>query len=206
MSQISQHKNAVSGIILAAGMGSRMKTAKQLLSYSGKPLLQHVVDSARSSNLSKIITVLGYQAEKVKNQLDLKGVESLRNQFYDTGQGSSIRVGLTVVPDHHQAVLFLLGDQPLISSQIINSILDHFQTTQSPIVIPRFHGKRGNPVLIARPLFAELYKLSGDMGGRKLFENHAEDIGYLDLDDEGIITDIDTPSDYDRLVKGDNPQ
>jgi len=196
----SQQKKEISGIILAAGLGSRIKGTKQLLTFAEKPILQHVVDAARSSNLSKLIVVLGYKATEIRQTIDLSEAEIVVNQFYETGQGGSIRIGLSIVPEHHKAALFLLGDQPLISDRVINSILLCFETTKAPIVIPTFNGERGNPVLIAKPLFGRLFKLSGDSGGRELFDEYADVINYIEVDDEAILTDVDTQEDYNRLT------
>lgn len=201
MSQNSQQKKAIAGIILAAGTGSRMQTTKQLLPFAGLPLLQHVVDAARASQLGKIITVLGYRAAEIRSTVDLTGTELVVNRFYETGQGGSIRIGLSLVPDPYQAALFLLGDQPLISPALINIILLRFESSRAPIVIPRYQGKQGNPVLIARSLFGRLYQLSGDAGGRQLFSEYQQAIDYLETDDPAVLIDVDTQTDYTLLLK-----
>jgi molybdenum cofactor cytidylyltransferase len=203
MTQNSQQKKEISGIILAAGTGSRIKTVKQLLPYAGKPLLQHVINSARSSNLSKIITVLGYRAREIRSTVDFTGTEVVVNHYYKTGLGGSIRIGLSIVPEHHRAALFILGDQPLISADLLNSILLRFERSQAPIIVPRYQGKRGNPVLVAKPLFGRLYQLSGDTGGRQLFSEYDKQIDYLETDDPSILFDVDTQVDYNLLLNQD---
>ena len=201
MIQFSQQKKEITGIILAAGAGSRMKQTKQLLSYCGKPLLQHVIDAATGSLLSKVILVLGHEAETIKKRIELNDVETIQNQHYQSGQSSSLKVGLSAVSKTCEAVIFLLGDQPLISSDIIDLIIQRYIKTDSPLIVPKTNGIRGNPVLINRSLFKELEQLRGDTGGRELFKRHQEVIEYLDIEADAIVTDIDTPEDYQRLLK-----
>jgi molybdenum cofactor cytidylyltransferase len=195
-------KTGVTGIVLAAGLGSRMKTTKQLLLYKGKPLLHHVLSSARASCLGKIVMVLGYESRTIQENIDLTSVEVVYNKLYQTGQSSSIKAGLSAVPQQHQAALFLLGDQPLLHSRVIDQLIQRFQENKGGIVIPTSRGKRGNPVLIGRQFFSELEEISGDTGGRSLFQNHREKIDYLDVMDDAIHADIDTPEDYENLISG----
>ena len=201
MSQISQQKKETAGIILAAGIGNRMKQTKQLLSYLGKPLLQHVIDAAIRSSLSKVILVLGHESEKIMERIELNRAEIIQNPHYQSGQSSSLKIGLAAISETCDAVLFLLGDQPLISSDVIDRMIQQYNRTNSTLVIPRYEGKRGNPVLIDRSFFKELNQLSGDTGGRELFKRNQEVIEYLDIETDEILTDIDTPEDYQRLLK-----
>ncbi len=196
----SSRQTKITGLVLAAGSGSRMKRTKQLLDYRGKPMLLHVINAAKASGLSKTVVVLGHDRENICRAIDLSGTETVINRSYQTGQSSSIRAGLAAVPTHHDGILFILGDQPLLKAELINRILNHFGQHRSPIVIPRFEGRRGNPVLIARSLFNELNRLSGDLGGRALFEKYSSDIDYVDVEDRSIHVDIDTPEDYDNLI------
>ena len=199
--QNSQQKNEVSGVILAAGLGSRMGRTKQLMQVSDKPMVQMVLEAAQQSSLSKIILVLGYQSDAIRQSLDLRRVETLVNHHYELGLAHSIRIALPVIPDHHGAALFLLGDQPQITAEIIDLIVSKFRASSSRLVIPRYRNKRGNPVLIARSLFGELFKLSGDSGGRQLFEEHQEEIAWVDIGSDAILKDIDTLEDYKDLKR-----
>ncbi len=202
MSQFSQQKKEIVGIILAAGTGSRMKQTKQLLSYRGKPLLQHIIDAATGSMLAKVILVLGHEAEVIRKRIVLNDiVEVIQNPYYRSGQSGSLKVGLAAVSETCEAAMFLLGDQPLINSEVIDRIIQQYDKTGSTLVIPRYEGTRGNPVLIDQSLFKELEQLSGDTGGRELFRCHHEAIEYLDIQADAILTDIDTPEDYQRLLK-----
>ncbi|NOY12581.1 MAG: molybdenum cofactor cytidylyltransferase [Deltaproteobacteria bacterium] len=191
----------VAGIILAAGRSSRMGRPKQLLSLRGQTVIECVIDSALASSLDKLVVVLGHRAEEIRGLLTGRDVTVVRNTDYQRGQSSSLRVGLRAVREEVDAVLFLLGDQPLIIPETIDSILTAYINRPAPIVIPRFDGRRGNPVLFDRQTFARIDALSGDTGGRVLFQEYAGDIVEVPLHDPAVHFDIDTEQDYQMLKK-----
>ena len=71
--------------------------------------------------------------------------------------------------------------------------------SRAPIVIPSYQGNRGNPVLLDRSVFSEVMALEGDIGCRAIFGNHLEDILKVEVEDPGVLLDIDDQGDYDRL-------
>ncbi|MBU2513820.1 molybdenum cofactor cytidylyltransferase [bacterium] len=191
----------VSGIILAAGISSRMGRPKQLLKYKGKTLLQTVVDAATSSVLDETIVVLGHKRELILQTTDFSGVRVIVNKNHAEGQSSSIRAGLSGVSENQNAALFLLSDQPLVTPDLIRTILERYRKTRAGIIVPVENGRRGNPVLIDRKLFEDLKRIKGDTGGRSLFDHHKNDISFLEVPDKGIHIDIDTPDDYQQLLQ-----
>jgi len=98
------------------------------------------------------------------------------------------------------AAMFLLGDQPLVSKSIINTIIKAFKKSNSPVTIPYYNENRGNPVIIARSLFHELKLLSGDTGPRILFKKLQKSILKVQVSDNAILIDVDTKADYDKLI------
>lgn len=203
MTQASLHKK-VSGIILAAGTASRMGRTKQLLPYQGKPMLAHVLENVKQSRLHEVIVVLGHDADTIRQQVSLKGVIQADNPDHAKGQSTSVVKGISKVSTDSDGAMFLLADQPLITPEIINRILSGFETTDKPIVIPVYENIRGNPVIISRSLFPELTSLSGDTGARVLFEKFQSDILKINIQDSGILLDIDTQKDYESLLKKNN--
>ncbi len=194
----------VTGIVLAAGKGSRMGQTKQLLPFRGQTMLECVVDNALASRLDRIILVLGFQAEAVARLFEGRDVTVVINQLYESGQSSSLKAGLQEVTHEADAVLFLLGDQPLITPETINHILSGYERSQnSTVVLPLFEGRRGNPVLFSRETFSRLATLSGDCGARSLFAEYAGHILEVAVSDRFIITDIDTEEDFHRLLEHD---
>jgi molybdenum cofactor cytidylyltransferase len=190
----------VAGIVLAAGRGTRMGKSKQLLPFRGQTILECVVDSALASALHRVVVVLGHQAEAIEPLLKNRAVTIVVNQIFPAGQSTSLKAGLRALTNESEAALFLLGDQPLITPQTINQIIAAYQASRSPIVVPVYEGRRGNPALFSRETFPGIERLSGDRGARPLFEEYAGRLLSLPVADPDIIFDVDTEADYRRLL------
>jgi len=191
----------VSGVILAAGSATRMGKTKQLLPFGKTTLLGQVIQNAKESQLHEIIVVLGHDAKIICKTLDLSGTLVIQNTDYLKGQSSSLIKGLEKVSPSCDAAMFLLGDQPLIKAHLINRLIKAFKTISPPIVIPYCEGKRGNPVIIARPLFQRLASLSQDTGARVIFDEHKSTLLKLEVQDTAILMDVDTMEEYKTLLK-----
>jgi molybdenum cofactor cytidylyltransferase len=197
-------KKPVAGIILAAGCGSRMGTTKQLLPFENTTILGRVIATAKASMLDHIILVLGFEVGRIRRCLDLThpgmtGIHVIENPDWNKGQSFSVAAGLKALPEDFGGALFILGDQPLVMARTINSLVTAFQTTDHWILVPRFQGKRGNPVLVAKPLFSHLACPAGDAGARVLFKEFAHRMQRIAVADPGILKDVDTPEDYRKL-------
>lgn len=188
----------VSGVILAAGLGRRMGTVKQLLPFHGKPLLQHVIDAARASRLENLLLILGHAHDQVLPQLDTHGFEVIVNRDFAAGQSSSVRAGLEHRADA-DGIMYLLGDQPLLSADTINTLIDCFLGERPWAAVPVHRGQPGNPVIIGRPLMADLAALSGDIGARRLLQK-SQFVRRVEIDDPAILRDVDTMDDYLALL------
>ena len=190
----------VSAVILAAGTSSRMGQAKQLLALGESTVLAHTLAHVRAAALHEIILVLGASAESIRRRLpsphELKIVV---NPDYQQGIASSLRTGLTAVDPSSDAALIILGDQPFLRPQTLDRIVDEYRRSQAQIVIPMYQGQRGNPVLLDRSVFAEVMTLEGDVGSRAIFANHLDGIVNVEVEDKGILLDLDEPADYERL-------
>jgi molybdenum cofactor cytidylyltransferase len=189
-------------ILLAAGQSARMGQPKQLLDWHGRPLVRHMAEVALSSRLDGAVVVLGAYAPAVRAALDgLSGpLELVACADYAAGQAASLRCGLATLPSEAGAALVLLVDQPLVTPALIDQLCAAFVADPTALaVVPRYQGRRGNPVLLSAGLFAELRTLEGDHGARDLLQRHAARVRWLDLDDPAVVTDLDTPADYRRL-------
>lgn len=192
------------GVLLAAGMSSRMGRPKQLLEWRGRPLVRHTAEQALASRLSGLVVVTGADADAARTALvGLAGpVQTVENSDYAAGQAGSLRAGLAALPGATEAALVLLVDQPLVTPALINTVLAAYEADRSYLaVVPRYDGRRGNPVLLAAPLFAELAALAGDVGARPVLERHAERVRWLDVDDPAVVSDVDTPEAYEKMQK-----
>lgn len=199
----TQNPNAqVSAVILAAGTSTRMGQAKQLLPLGGTTVLARTIDNVRSAGLVEIVLVLGASAEAIRRQLPqslLEGLKVVVNQAYRQGMASSLREGLSALDPQTGGALIILGDQPFVRPQTLHQIMAGYHRSGAQIVIPLHQGNRGNPVLLSRSVFPEVMALEGDTGCRAIFPNHLDTILKVEIEDPGILLDIDNQDDYDRL-------
>lgn len=191
-------------IILAAGESRRMGVPKPLLAFDGKTFLEHIVSVLETTQVGRIKVVLGHEAERVLRQTHLDRADVVLNDGYQNGQLSSLIEGIRSLGDdlsQVDAILVCLVDHPLISAALVDAMIDHFYRTGKPIVIPKCQGRRGHPVLFAKPLFAELLSAPLNAGAKAVVQNHASDLLELETDDAGILFDVDTPELYEALRK-----
>jgi molybdenum cofactor cytidylyltransferase len=191
----------VAGVVLAAGTSSRFGRVKQLLPFRKTTLLGQVIENATRSLLHEVVVVLGHGAKEIQNAMSLEGTNVAINQGYEQGQSTSLRVGLSAVSGEADGVMFLLGDQPLVGPAVMNVLIDGYCRTRAPILLPTYRNKRGNPVVIDRVLFPSIESLMGDVGARVLFEEYAEEIVEVEMEDDSIHLDLDTWEDYEELKR-----
>ncbi len=194
-----QNSINIPGIILAAGRSSRMGRIKQLLDFEGRTMLEQIMNNALESSLNRVIVVLGHAADQIRNVVSFDRVQVIINDRYDQGISTSLQAGLAGVRDDEAGAVFILGDQPLVGSEVINKLVKAYQQKRAPLVIPFCRGERGNPVLVDRALFSRLKTLTGDIGARALFEEYANRIKKVEIEDTGILFDLDTWDDYEAL-------
>lgn len=184
----------IAGIILAAGRSTRMGSNKLLAEFRGKPLVQHVVEAALGSTLAKIYVVTGHESKALEKALEGLELVFLHNSNYADGMASSIKMGFSALPESVSGAIVLLGDMPLISVQILDTMIGAFENDfQKAAVVPVVNGKRGNPVLISRVLFHQLMHIRGDTGARQLLDSLGNKVLQLPVDTEKILVDVDTP-------------
>jgi molybdenum cofactor cytidylyltransferase len=190
----------VAAIVLAAGESRRFGSPKQLLPWGEKSLLEHVVDTVMGSSVKDTSVVLGYRAEQIGTLLRERPVRLVVNEDWKRGLSSSVRAGLQALPENYEACLFLLGDQPNITTELIDSMLNRYRRTLADIVAPSYRGRRGNPVLFSRSLFPGLLTLEGDQGGREVIRRHQDQVEAIEVEKENIFLDIDTKADYQGAI------
>jgi molybdenum cofactor cytidylyltransferase len=187
------------GIILAAGLSVRMGKSKLDLPFRGRPLVEHVIRAAAASILSPVIAVLGENAETLAAAADFSTALVVINPDSHTGRASSLIRGLAQVPQSHAGIMVLLGDQPLVTSGIIDTLAAAFQRYPGHWIAPVYKGRRGNPVIIPRRWFNHLRSLTGDSGPRKLLSCPGLRLHLVAIDDPAVLTDVDTIEDYKQL-------
>jgi len=192
----------IPGIVLAAGVAWRMGQQKLYLDFKGKPVLQWALAAALTSELDEVVCVVR-ELKQVQQKILLEH-EKLRwtsNEKAFEGQSTSVIAGLKAIFPRSEAALFLVGDQPLVNPELINSLIELFKKTDSLIVAPTFQGQTRNPVLFHRDLFPELLKLTGDRGGKGLIEKYRQNTAFLEWSEEASFLDLDTWEDYQILKK-----
>jgi len=192
--------NNIGIVILAAGSSSRFGEPKQLLQYNNRNLLQHTVEAAVYSNADSVIVVLGANENLISKEIDKMNAHIIENKEWDEGMASSVRIGLNTlqkISPLTEAVIFLVCDQPYISSSLINDLIHTQKETGKPIVTCNYGDAIGPPALFHRSLFNELMQLKGDAGARKIIQQHSDEVATI-LFKKGKI-DIDTKEDYEAL-------
>ncbi len=189
----------ITALILAAGRSSRMGVPKQLLEIGGRSLLAWVIAAARASRCDDVLVVLGEQAERVGQAAAAAGARTVVNPRYAEGMGTSLAAGIAAFGPECEAAVVLLGDQPRLDAGSINALIDAYRSTGKPIVATRSGTVLGAPTLIARPLFAEAARLTGDNGGRPLIRQHPDLVAEVPLEPGAALWDVDTPEDLERL-------
>ena len=189
-------------IILAAGASSRLGKPKQLLAYHKTSLLQHAIDATTKSNADHVVVVLGANADLISCEIDRSGIHILINTEWEEGMASSVRNGLNellFISPSTDAVLIMVCDQPYVTPDLVNELINTQRQTGKPIVTCNYGEAIGPPALFYKTIFPELIRLKGDTGARKIIQQHTDEAATV-LFTKGKI-DIDTKEDYDLLNK-----
>lgn len=184
-------KNKIYGLILAAGQGRRAGLAK-LSRYIGEStMLEHVAKIVANSDLERTIMITGYEdsfADKIARKYDFL---TCHNENYMKGMSTSLKTGIKFLPENCQAVVIILGDMPYIKSSTINMLVSAFKSDGKDIIIPVYKNKIGHPLLMSLKYKEQILNIQGDKGARDVIKNNLQNVKYLDVNDEGILIDID---------------
>lgn len=190
----------VAALVLAAGGSSRLGRPKQLERWGATTLLGHVVGQVKEYPVDEVWVVLGADAEEILATVDLDGCGVVENPEWEEGMASSLRVGLDALIQlsRAEAALIVIGDQPNIDPRVVADVVETFDRTSAPVVIPKYRYTWGNPVMVGRPLWPRLMSLEGDEGAQRLFKAHPEWVEEV-WTDQLPPRDVDTESDLSEL-------
>lgn len=194
----SGKRKKLSCIILAAGKSTRMGSQKLLLAYQETTIIRSIVEKALKSNASETLVVTGSHKNEIRNDLEGLAIQLVENKRFEEGMLSSVQAGVSAINPDNDGVLILLGDQPMVSTLLINRLIAAFQKTEKGLIIPIFNGRRGHPVLISSKYKSSINNLNPELGLRELFTNNSNDILEVEVNTDDILKDIDTPEDYQR--------
>ncbi|WP_201983665.1 nucleotidyltransferase family protein [Hymenobacter rubidus] len=185
-------------LLLAAGASTRMGQPKQLLPYHGRTLLRHAAETAVASGCAPIILVTGALHEELLPETVGLPIQAVRNVEWETGMASSIRAGLTALAGTQPAaVLIMLTDQPLVTSELLQQLVRQQQQTQAPAVTAAYGDTLGVPAVFSSILLPELLQLQGQQGAGRLIASLGAAVGRVAF--AAGLLDVDTPEQYARL-------
>jgi molybdenum cofactor cytidylyltransferase len=190
----------ISATLLAAGQSRRMGDFKQLLGFSGKTFVETCVDNLLLSRVDEVVVVTGHRDEDVRRVIGDRPVRFAYNAEYREGMSSSIKRGARALAPDARACLIALADQPQISVEIINRIIEEYEKNQPLIVIPTFQGRKGHPLILDLTLREEILAMDPEQGLRQVVQAHASEIAQVDVSDEAVLMDCDLPEDYRRIT------
>ncbi|APF28223.1 molybdenum cofactor cytidylyltransferase [Clostridium sporogenes] len=187
----------VNAVIMASGYSTRMGKNKLMLPFKGKPIIEHVIDAIKECNFNEIILV--GQEKEVLDIAKKKNILTVLNTKAYKGQSQSIKLGiLNTSPS--KGYMFFTGDQPLLDSYTINSLLNTFTRNNDYIIIPKYKDKVGSPTIFPKKFKNELLNLQGDVGGKAVINNHTNEILFVNLRNGCCLFDIDTSKDYEYIL------
>lgn len=200
--QVLWARGPVAGVVLAAGGSKRYGQPKQLLPWEGEPLVHRAARLGLESGLNPVVVVTGFAAPDVRAALKDLPIKTITNRDWTAGQSTSVAAGIRALPPETRGAVFILADQPRMTTGLLDALVELHARTSAPIIAPRVKGQRANPVLFDSAIFPHLLELEGDVGGRIFFSPGSPyQPTWLEWEDPGLLLDIDTPEDYLTLLK-----
>ncbi|NWF68936.1 MAG: putative selenium-dependent hydroxylase accessory protein YqeC [Chloroflexi bacterium] len=190
----------VGAVVLAAGMSKRMGQMKVLMPWAdGKPIIEHILEQLLLAHVDHICVVTGNRALDVAACAGKIGAETVFNPDYASSEMlSSLKIGLRAMPAHIAAALVVLGDQPRLQPKIVTQVVTAYAEGLGEIIAPSYLMRRGHPILIDRRYWQEILALPEDGAPRDVINAHADRVAYVNVDNDSVLTDVDTPQDYQR--------
>lgn len=189
--------NTLSAIVLAAGRSRRMGRSKPLLPLGGRTVLQQVLTALGAAEPDKVFVVLGQGDQPLADSLEGFTVSIIWNLASESEMSDSLRVALHALPPVDHGVMICLGDQPLIAAATYRRLALEHLSRPDAIIQPQFGGRRGHPVLLPASILREITNRSTL---RDLLASQASRVLCIEVDDPGILLDLDTPDDYRRIL------
>lgn len=191
----------ISALLLAAGEGKRMEGVKQLFSIGDKSMVEVSLSHLQTSQVDEIVAVLGFAADMILPLIEGKDrVKVVMNPYFREGMSSSIHYGLRAVDPQAKGILIALADQPFISSEVIDVLIEGFAQGSKGIVLPVYQGQGGHPVIFDRERYeGDLFELRGDVGGKEVVRRHPEDVLEVEVSSSEVLLDIDEWDEYTRI-------
>jgi molybdenum cofactor cytidylyltransferase len=172
---------------------------KLLMLLAGRPVLRHVLDAFTRSRLGEVLVVANSVTAETISGIDDGKVRVLINPSPQLGMSASLKLAISAVSG--DAAVIGLGDQPLLLASTIDALVEEYDRSRARIVIPLFGKSRGNPILFDRSLFSQIMEIRGDIGAKSVVARNARLVREVEVSDEGVLLDIDSPADLDAAQR-----
>lgn len=196
MPEVTPRVARVAGVVPCAGASERMGTEKALLDAGGATFVERVVEALRIGGCAPVFAVVTDAGGRTAQMAKRAGARVLVNLDPGDGPITSLRISLLTLGDEAEGVAFCPVDHPLVRPRTVRTLLAAFVRARPPLVLPVHSGHHGHPTLFHRRLFPELADLRLEGGARTVVHRHLEEAELVPVDDDGTITDIDTPEQY----------
>lgn len=191
----------ITAIVLAAGIGRRMGHQKLLLPVGELTLIEHVVNQVIQGGVDSCVVVTGSDHDRIKPLIEDMGAQTVVNPHsLEGGMLSSVRCGLAHANPFTTGYLACLGDLPGMTSNLVNGMLQKIEFDRPDILSPVYHGKRGHPLYFDAKFKDEIMRNFDDVGLKGLLTAHADKVTEFECSNEGILIDLDTPTDYENWM------
>ena len=190
------------GVVPSSGASTRMGRDKGLLEVEGRTFLRRTVQALAEGGCDPVLVVVAHGEEALAEEAARTGAVVLLNPDPGEGPITSLRIALAALDGSVRGVAYLPVDHPMVRPETVRTLLEAARVGKAPLTIPLFESKRGHPAIFDRSLFLELLDPELEGGAKTVVHRHLPEALLVDVDDEGVVIDIDTPDAYEAVISG----